>query len=137
MSLNQKYSFAGGYNEGFLRKSKKSPMTLLRAKFPTPTLSQLQSALRSSLSFIIVRDPLERLLSTYLSLIEPKNERYYSKLKKRIKNMPFAESGTKTPPTFTEFIKYVLDNKEDEFWGTTNQFCTPCMINFTVIVKVC
>ncbi|XP_014283204.1 carbohydrate sulfotransferase 11 isoform X2 [Halyomorpha halys] len=130
------FNILGGYNEGFLRKSKKSPMTLLRAKFPTPTLFQLQSALRNSLSFIIVRDPLERLLSTYLSLIEPKNEKYYSKLKRRIKNMPFAESGTNTPPTFMEFVKYVLDNKEDEYWGTTNQFCTPCMINFTVIVKL-
>lgn len=129
------FNILGGYDERFLRKTNRNPMSLLRSKFPTPTMSQLQSALHNSLSFVIVRDPLERLLSTYLSIVEPKNIKYYGKLLQRIRKMT---SGTesKKGPTFTEFVKYILDNREDEFWGTTYDFCSPCMINFTVIVKL-
>lgn len=43
---------------------------------------------------------------------------------------------SKKGPSFVEFVRYILDNKEDEFWGTTYQFCSPCITNFTVIVKV-
>lgn len=40
-------------------------MTLARHKYPRPSLETLQKAFNDSVSFLITRHPLERLLSAY------------------------------------------------------------------------
>uniref|UniRef100_A0A0A9WPF8 Carbohydrate sulfotransferase n=1 Tax=Lygus hesperus TaxID=30085 RepID=A0A0A9WPF8_LYGHE len=77
------FNILGGFDEAFIRMTKQKPWALLRTKFPKPTTSQLMRALRSSLSFMIVRDPLERLLSIYYTIVAPSNHRHYQQLKQK------------------------------------------------------
>ncbi|XP_023716367.1 uncharacterized protein LOC111869234 isoform X2 [Cryptotermes secundus] len=140
----------GGYKEQYLRRSKKNPLVLARSHFPRPTIKQLQEALPESLSFLIVREPFERLLSAYRNKIEGLPHRFYRKMGREIvekyrKKNSHANvlNPTSTGPTFSEFVNYITDKagstkmtKFDEHWAPYYSFCTPCHINFTVIAKL-
>lgn len=53
------------YSPNFLKKTKMVPLNLARQRYPRPSLDALKKAFNNSLSFLIVRHPLERLLSAY------------------------------------------------------------------------
>lgn len=59
------YSLNFRYSPKFLKKSKLVPMTLARQRYPRPSLLALKKAFNTSISFLIARHPLERLLSAY------------------------------------------------------------------------
>ncbi|PNF24697.1 hypothetical protein B7P43_G17560 [Cryptotermes secundus] len=144
------FNLLGGYKEQYLRRSKKNPLVLARSHFPRPTIKQLQEALPESLSFLIVREPFERLLSAYRNKIEGLPHRFYRKMGREIvekyrKKNSHANvlNPTSTGPTFSEFVNYITDKagstkmtKFDEHWAPYYSFCTPCHINFTVIAKL-
>lgn len=143
------FNILGGYKEQYLRRSKKPPLVLARSHFPRPSIKQLQEALPESLSFLIVREPFERLLSAYRNKIEGLPHRFYRKMgreivtKYRKKNSNSSVNPTSTGPTFSEFVNYITDTahsskapKYDEHWAPYHSFCTPCHINFTVIAKL-
>lgn len=127
----------GGFEEPFLRSTKQKPWFLLRSKFPKPTISQLIRAFRSSLSFIIVRDPLERLLSIYDSIVSPANQKYYQQLRQKIRESNPSRLSLRGIPSFEEFARYVIKTKDSvEMWSPMHKLCSPCFVNFTVIAKV-
>lgn len=64
------FNILAGYSSSFLQKTKEVPLQLARRKYPRPSLEQLQSALNDSVAFLIVRHPLERLLSGYRDKIK-------------------------------------------------------------------
>lgn len=70
-------AFAGGYDVQFLQRTKASPLELARKRFPRPSVAELNEALSSSLSFLIVREPFERLLSGYRNKLESRRNKYY------------------------------------------------------------
>lgn len=53
------------YSPFYLKKSKLVPLHLARKKYPRPSLIELREAVNDSVTFLIVRHPLERLLSAY------------------------------------------------------------------------
>lgn len=59
------FNILAGYNSKFLKNSKLVPLNLARRRYPRPSLHALQQALHDSIAFLIVRHPLERLLSAY------------------------------------------------------------------------
>ncbi|CRL06910.1 CLUMA_CG019471, isoform A [Clunio marinus] len=59
------FNLLAGYSPQFLKKSQVVPLTLARKKYPRPSVAQLSEALNTSISFLIVRHPFERLLSAY------------------------------------------------------------------------
>jgi len=59
------FNILAGYNPKFLKNSKLVPLNLARRRYPRPSLHALQQALNDSIAFLIVRHPLERLLSAY------------------------------------------------------------------------
>ncbi|XP_021917869.1 carbohydrate sulfotransferase 11-like isoform X2 [Zootermopsis nevadensis] len=144
------FNLLGGYKEKYLRQSKKNPLVLARSNFPRPTIKQLQEALPKSLSFLIVREPFERLLSAYRNKIEGLPHRFYRKMGREIvakyrksNSPPNVINPTPTGPTFSEFVNYITDTagsykvtKFDEHWAPYYSFCTPCQVNFTVIAKL-
>ncbi|XP_046663836.1 carbohydrate sulfotransferase 11-like [Homalodisca vitripennis] len=134
------FNLLGGFAENFLRVSQKNPITLLRSRFPRPSVSQLLNALPASLSFLIARDPLHRLLSAYRNKVEHVHSHYYKRLARAI----IVRYRGKPPkdehmgPTFEEFVRYVTESRvrADEHWAPIYQFCTPCSVNFSIIAKM-
>ena len=110
--------------------------------------------------FLVVRHPLERLLSAYRDKIEDKGSRpgkpYWSKALKMIKlhrrhDDPPAQAsgpgdasagalvrkaGPPAPLTFPEFLRSVAQQDVgDEHWKPYFAFCTPCNVNYDLIGK--
>lgn len=156
------FNLLGGFKEQYLRRSRKSPLTMARTRFPRPSVEQLKSALPHSLSFLIVRDPFERLLSAYRNKIEGFRHKYYRKMAKEMitkfrvttslaPGIHRNHNGEKSP-TFSEFVSWVIASAKessgikdggskgvpgfDEHWAPYFRFCTPCAVNFTVIAKM-
>lgn len=64
-----------GYNLNYLQRTKATPIDLARKRFQRPTIEELKDALENSVtfSFLIVREPFERLLSAYRNKFEKSN----------------------------------------------------------------
>ncbi|XP_031622900.1 carbohydrate sulfotransferase 11 [Contarinia nasturtii] len=136
------FNILGGYDVQFLQRTKASPLELARKRFPRPSATELNEALSSSLSFLIVREPFERLLSGYRNKLESRRNKYYKLLGDQIIK-DFRKGNKRKPPgpTFTEFILFLIDNYKkgqrfDEHFSPYYSFCTPCTINYTLIAKV-
>ena len=117
-------------------------LTLARNKYPRQTVESLMKAFENSTSFLIVRHPLERLLSAYKDkIIHAAPKSHHKSLGRRIirtyrKNW---RQNTEPPhPTFEEFVLYVLRSKQslDMHWVSVTAFCTPCMFDFDFIAHV-
>ncbi|KAJ8925890.1 hypothetical protein NQ315_009742 [Exocentrus adspersus] len=138
------FNILAGYSPRFLKKSKKVPMTLARQRYPRPSLQALKKAFNSSISFLIARHPLERLLSAYRDKLQyALPHTYHRKLgneiivKYRYKNKK-KNASVQRWPTFPEFVEYLVDSVQngdrlDMHWTPIVEFCTPCMFNFKVI----
>lgn len=95
---------SGGYNLAYLQRTKTSPLELARQRFPRPTLPELADSLANSISFLIVREPFERLLSAYRNKIEGFRNKYYKILAEQI-----VKKYRKIPKTKVIFgIKFYL-----------------------------
>lgn len=133
-----------------MKRSRETPLTLARKKFPRPSLDYLETSLPGSVSFITVREPFERLLSAYRNKLERYRQKYYRKIGhemiKKYRNESELLFGKikNYGPTFYEFVRYITEMHKlkgkamnfDEHWAPYYQFCTPCHINFTIITKV-
>lgn len=145
-----------------MQRTRSSPLELARKRFPRPTNDDLNEALENSISFLIVREPFERLLSAYRNKLEGSRNKYYKllgeqivkKFRKRPKTRGVSFlflirrlvillifSKDPTGPTFREFLQFLIQHYKangrfDEHWSPIHQFCTPCSINFTIIAKV-
>lgn len=90
------FNVLGGYNVDFLQRTKMPPLELARKKFPRPSQEELADALATSTSFLIVREPFERLVSAYRNKFEGSRNKYYKQLGDRIVKMfrSKGENGT-------------------------------------------
>ncbi|XP_011866721.1 PREDICTED: carbohydrate sulfotransferase 9-like isoform X2 [Vollenhovia emeryi] len=90
--------------------------------------------------FLIVRHPLERLLSAYRDKLEHMRNReyYYKRFGRRIV-FKYRKSGNTTSrlePTFAEFLQFIVSEKYfDEHWTPYYRTCEPCTINYDYILK--
>lgn len=69
-----------GYDLKYLQRTVTTPLELARKRFPRPTLEDLYESLETSISFLIVREPFERLLSAYRNKMEEGKNTYYKLL---------------------------------------------------------
>ncbi|XP_053667015.1 carbohydrate sulfotransferase 13-like [Anopheles marshallii] len=140
------FNILGGYSVQYLQRTKASPIDLARKRFPRPTANELNDYISNTISFLIVREPFERLLSAYRNKLEGCRNKYYKLLGEQIvkkfrKSHPL--KGAKAPhgPTFREFLQFLVSHyrsggRFDEHWSPVYSFCTPCSINFTLIAKM-
>ncbi|KAE8750440.1 hypothetical protein FOCC_FOCC002734 [Frankliniella occidentalis] len=149
------FNILAGYTPHFLKQSKVVPLQLARQRYPRPSIETLREALNSSISFIIVRHPLERLLSAYrdkiqYSLPHTLHQRLGLKIIQNYRTRVKGGAGSRDPtkkkraspkwPTFSEFVHYLLDeykegNRFDMHWAPIAEFCTPCHLHFELIAK--
>ncbi|XP_069953899.1 carbohydrate sulfotransferase 11 isoform X5 [Cherax quadricarinatus] len=151
------FNLLAGYTQDELLSSNKSPVQLARLVYPRPTPEELQQVMNETpapLSFMITRHPLLRLVSAYRNKILNGNPIYkklfssiYSKYKKLGPPVPRAATNGKKPPknsvspSFSQFVQWVLDEVAsgktiDMHWIPQSSFCTPCLVDFTVLAKV-
>lgn len=69
-----------GYDLKYLQRTVATPLELARKRFPRPSLEDLYEALENSISFLIAREPFERLLSAYRNKMEEGKNTYYKVL---------------------------------------------------------
>lgn len=142
------FNIMAGYSPTYLKRSKLVPLNLARKKYLRPSWPELREALNDSISFLIVRHPLERLLSAYRDKLQfalpftPHQKLGYQII---LKYRLGAKKGLKLNkvrwPTFQEFVRYLIDSHKqgyplDMHWTPITQFCTPCMVSFDIIAKM-
>ncbi|GFG39349.1 hypothetical protein Cfor_08302 [Coptotermes formosanus] len=141
------FNILAGYNPKFLKNSKLVPLNLARRRYPRPSLYALQQALNDSIAFLIVRHPLERLLSAYrdkiqFSLPHTLHRKLGNEIVLKYRKTKQKKSTSRNPrwPTFSEFVQYLVNvqQKGDAFdmhWTPITHFCTPCQVDFDIIMK--
>lgn len=140
------FNLMANYTAAFLDKTKEVPLELARRKYARPTAEMIKKAQSDSITFLIVRHPLERLASAYNDKIVhawPKS--FHDKMGQRIikkyrKIVNSLQAPSEKYPLFEEFVSYVLDEVKakrslDMHWTPYTSFCTPCKFNFDVILK--
>ena len=98
--------------------------------------------LKTYFKFLIVREPLDRLLSAYRNKFENKQNTYFHEkfgklIVKRFRKNASNSSGNDV--TFAEFVEYILSPKTkkplNEHWRPIHELCSPCQIKFDMIGK--
>ncbi|CAH2089509.1 unnamed protein product [Euphydryas editha] len=139
------FNLMANYSAAFLDITKEVPLELARKKYARPTVEMIRKAQGDSITFLIVRHPLERLASAYNDKIVhawPKS--FHDQMGRKIIKK-FRKPGSKPVPTerypvFEEFVSFVLDEAKhrkqlDMHWTPYTAFCTPCKFNFDIILK--
>ncbi|XP_016934805.1 carbohydrate sulfotransferase 11 isoform X4 [Drosophila suzukii] len=141
------FNVLAGYSPAYLRKTKKILLNLARERYPRVTLDELREAQNYSLTFIIARDPFERLLSAYRDkMVFALPYSFHDKLGRSIvrnyrKKPSLAARAANTKfPSFPEFVHWLLDQVKrgsfiDMHFVAATSFCTPCLIRFDMILK--
>ncbi|KAL5290116.1 hypothetical protein ACFFRR_009843 [Megaselia abdita] len=137
------FNVLSGYTPEFLKQTKAVPLMLARKKYPRLSVEKLREAQRDSITFLIARNPYERLLSAYRDkfMFAVPNS-FHDKLGRKIINK-FRKNDERTRPrypTFSEFVSWFLEeirlnNYIDMHLVPATSFCTPCLINIDIIVK--
>lgn len=78
------FTFTKRYTKEFLDKTKETPVSVARKKYPRPSAKELYDALKDHLSFIIVRHPFERLISAYRDKFSYPYDQYFKPLGEKI-----------------------------------------------------
>lgn len=101
---------SGGYDVPFLQRTKASPLELARKRFPRPSAAELNEALTNSMSFLVVREPFERLLSGYRNKLESRRNKYYKILGDQIIK-EFRKGGNKRVSfCYSSHIRFIGPN---------------------------
>ncbi|KAI8115512.1 Carbohydrate sulfotransferase 9 [Lucilia cuprina] len=138
------FNVLAGYSADFLHKTKEILLHLARERYPRVTLEELHTAQNNSITFLIARHPFERLLSAYRDkFVYAIPHSFHDKLGRKIVRTYRKKSQQLKPPkypTFSEFVRWLLDqikhgNHLDMHFVASTQFCTPCLINFDIILK--
>lgn len=151
-----------GVKENFLKSTKEQISTIARGVWPQLDYAEAVQAVPHTTKFMIVRHPLERLVSAYRDKLENLNigqehgvqhfyEAYGKKIVRKYRKVGanhtrvVLDSNPDLPPprgiepTFEEFVKYLTEtdlvHHSDDHWMPYYLYCTPCYINYDVIAK--
>ncbi|XP_074645789.1 carbohydrate sulfotransferase 11-like [Tubulanus polymorphus] len=103
--------------------------------------------LKNYFKFVVVRDPLERLLSAYRNKFHNENNTYFPHTYGRQiiglyrKNPSSQDMHTGADVSFAEFVQFVVDpltgdeQKSNAHWKTYYDLCLPCVVKYNLIAK--
>ena len=111
-----------------------------------PSFVFLFQSLDESTKIMIVRHPFERLLSAYRDKLEDHQRgpqhgtfHYYRKYGRKIVSKYRQSNSSRVEPSFEEFIDYLIDTDlalyADDHWIPFYLFCTPCLVDYDLIVR--
>ena len=127
-----------GFRRELLARSRSTPVQFAReTAYPRPSEYELATALRKNYtSFIIVREPFERILSGYRDKIEA-DVPFYRPLVCQIAGKLGKRKGCFA--TFSQFVDYIIEeikneNPLNEHWSPYSSFCSVCVINYTFVL---
>ncbi|CAG0889053.1 unnamed protein product [Cyprideis torosa] len=143
------FSNLAGVDEEYIQNSGKQISEIARAIYPSIEAPEAKEILANSdLRFLIVRHPFIRLLSAYRDKLEDMRHRhedgteyFYRSYGRKIvqKYRQHTEQHQRDEPTFPEFVQYLIDTDSvyfDDHWMPYYLFCTPCLVNYDVIMKL-
>ncbi|XP_045599793.1 carbohydrate sulfotransferase 11 isoform X1 [Procambarus clarkii] len=135
---------AGNSDKYYQKSMKTSPVEVTREFYPRPSLEDLERSVThlNYTSFVIVREPFQRLLSAYRDKMESPKQPYYESLRCAIVanfSSDAHENRGRCTPTFSEFVDYLLEEASlgrppNEHWAPYYSFCSPCRVNFDYIL---
>ncbi|XP_031843826.2 carbohydrate sulfotransferase 11 [Nomia melanderi] len=112
------------------------------------TLPEIERMLTTYDKLIVVRHPMERLLSAYRNKLEAKHEkssmyfqsRFGRKIIKRYRQNATEHSlKNGDDVTFPEFVEFVTDDSSNEtrneHWNPIYELCQPCLVNYNLVSK--
>lgn len=131
-----------GISHKSMKKSRSSPVQFAREKaYPRPSDDYLSRVLGndSYTSFIILREPFERLLSGYRDKIESTNQMFYNRLRCFMSGSNTNIWGRQCSASFPQFVEYITEQAQngealDEHWHPYTSFCAPCLVDYTYIL---
>jgi len=104
--------------------------------------------LRQASKFLVVRHPFDRIISAYTGKIANPmaKPRFYRQVQKDIVAEYREDQSDSSPPTFAEYIRYLLDLTDDitepRDWRTVDcvqayyAVCSPCEVKYDLILKL-
>ncbi|ROT74612.1 putative carbohydrate sulfotransferase 11 [Penaeus vannamei] len=134
-----------GISKKVIERSRTSPVEVARTKaYPRPSVEELRAFVASAnaTSFLIVREPFQRLLSAFRDKIEANHQAHYRSLRCHIQTKVGRRSrrGVDCQPTFPEFVDYLLEERAkghapNEHWAPYYSFCSPCQVAFDYVLR--
>lgn len=128
------------FDEQQVLKLKESPIILAKHNFPfLSSWEKYPIVLAQSITIIMARHPLDRLLASYRYILEEpeRNPNGYLHYGRRIVQKYRKSPVTSKGPTFEEFVRYMLEHEPrhmEESWQSIAMHCTPCHIPYNMIV---
>lgn len=116
---------------------------IVRQKFQQDAdSSKIYEKVSRTKKFLIVRHPLERLLSAYRDKLEHMRDReyYYKRFGRRIvlkyRRASSDATAGRLEPTFAEFLRFIVSERYfDEHWAPYYSTCEPCAVRYDYILK--
>uniref|UniRef100_A0AAG5DRL1 Carbohydrate sulfotransferase n=1 Tax=Anopheles atroparvus TaxID=41427 RepID=A0AAG5DRL1_ANOAO len=130
-----------GYSKEKILDDKTDNFNLARQKYPFENPTVLLTSMKNTYSFIVVRDPFERLISAYEERLLGQIHPYYKNLSYKIYRKYHDDGREYGLPTFQDFVRYVVDEFRDSHptdlhWRPINDLCTPCLARYDFILKM-
>ncbi|KFB35107.1 hypothetical protein ZHAS_00001000 [Anopheles sinensis] len=130
-----------GYSKEEILDAKTDNFNLARKKYPFEAPNVLLTTMKNTYSFIVVRDPFERLISAYEERLLSQLNPYYRDLAHRIYRKYHQDGREYGLPTFQDFVRHVVEehranNPCDLHWRPINDLCTPCLARYDSILKM-
>uniref|UniRef100_A0A182PK89 Carbohydrate sulfotransferase n=1 Tax=Anopheles epiroticus TaxID=199890 RepID=A0A182PK89_9DIPT len=130
-----------GISEEKILDDKTDNFMLARKMHPWENPRVLLTSMKNTYSFIVVRDPFERLISAYEERLLGQIHPYFKNLSHQIYKRYHDDGQEFGIPSFQDFARYVVDqfrNKKpsDLHWRPINDLCTPCLARYDSIMKM-
>ena len=130
------YNFVAlkGHSKKDVDRTRKKVVEFARKNdYPRPSSEELNGVLDDGnfTSFIVVREPFERLLSSYSDKILDTKDHFYDGVRCAMKK------GCR--PKFSDFVRFIIrevkvGRRLDEHWHPYATFCSPCLAEYDFIL---